>query len=168
MSQILPYETRSTVPFVLMTDSGVPFDHEGEVLEVFATKRQDREAALRFLKRWSGRHPSDGVIGARKKRTCGAFDQRRRRPWSKLLSSVSIYRKGVSNSMGQRRKASRCSAKSFREKSFPILLRSAAVPGCDGRLRRRAPLGPTDHHPWPQVQADPADLCQAISEAAEE
>ncbi len=25
-------------------------DHEGEVLEVFATKRQDREAALRFLK----------------------------------------------------------------------------------------------------------------------
>ncbi len=30
-------------------------DHEGEVLEVFATKRQDREAALRFLKRWSGR-----------------------------------------------------------------------------------------------------------------
>ena len=31
-------------------------DHEGEVLEVFATKRRDREAALRFLKRWSGRH----------------------------------------------------------------------------------------------------------------
>ena len=26
--------------------------------------------------------PSDGVISARKKRTCGAFDQRRRRPWS--------------------------------------------------------------------------------------
>ncbi len=30
-------------------------DHEGEVLEVFATKRRDRRAALRFLKRWSGR-----------------------------------------------------------------------------------------------------------------
>ena len=30
-------------------------DHEGEVLEVLATKRRDREAALRFLKRWSGR-----------------------------------------------------------------------------------------------------------------
>ena len=29
--------------------------HEGEVLEVFATKRRDRRAALRFLKRWSGR-----------------------------------------------------------------------------------------------------------------
>ena len=26
-------------------------DHEGEVLEVFATKRRDRRAALRFLKR---------------------------------------------------------------------------------------------------------------------
>ena len=26
-------------------------DHEGEVLEVFVAKRQDREAALRFLKR---------------------------------------------------------------------------------------------------------------------
>ena len=30
-------------------------DHEGEVLEVFATKRRDRRAAHRFLKRWSGR-----------------------------------------------------------------------------------------------------------------
>ena len=30
-------------------------DHEGEVLEVYATKRRDREAALEFLKRWSGR-----------------------------------------------------------------------------------------------------------------
>ena len=28
--------------------------------------------------------PSDGVISARKKRTCGAFDQRRRRPWTGL------------------------------------------------------------------------------------
>ena len=26
-------------------------DHEGEVLEVFATERRDRRAALRFLKR---------------------------------------------------------------------------------------------------------------------
>ena len=26
-------------------------DHEGEVLEVFATKRRDRNAALKFLKR---------------------------------------------------------------------------------------------------------------------
>jgi putative transposase len=26
-------------------------DHEGEVLEVFATKRRDRRAALKFLKR---------------------------------------------------------------------------------------------------------------------
>ncbi|MGB6968103.1 MAG: DDE-type integrase/transposase/recombinase, partial [Methyloceanibacter sp.] len=26
-------------------------DHEGEVLEVFATKRRDRKAALKFLKR---------------------------------------------------------------------------------------------------------------------
>ena len=29
-------------------------DHEGEVLEVFATKRQDRAAALAFLKRAAG------------------------------------------------------------------------------------------------------------------
>ena len=61
--------------------------------------------------------PSDGVISARKKRTWGAFDQRRRRPWTGLTSLASIYQRGVSNSMGQRRKASRCSAKSFREKS---------------------------------------------------
>ena len=31
-------------------------DHEGEVLEVFATKRRDRRAALRFLKRAKKRH----------------------------------------------------------------------------------------------------------------
>jgi putative transposase len=30
-------------------------DHEGEVLEVFATKRRDRRAALKFLKRATGR-----------------------------------------------------------------------------------------------------------------
>ena len=29
-------------------------DHEGEVLEVFVTKRRDRRAALRFLKRAMG------------------------------------------------------------------------------------------------------------------
>ena len=61
--------------------------------------------------------PSDGVISARKERTWGAFDQRRRRPWTGLTSLASIYQRGVSNSMGQRRTASRCSAKSFREKS---------------------------------------------------
>ena len=31
-------------------------DHEGEVLEVFATKRRDRKAALKFLKRAMKRH----------------------------------------------------------------------------------------------------------------
>ena len=31
-------------------------DHEGEVLEVFASKRRDRKAALKFLKRVMKRH----------------------------------------------------------------------------------------------------------------
>ena len=31
-------------------------DHEGELLEVFATKRRDRRAALNFLKRTMKRH----------------------------------------------------------------------------------------------------------------
>ncbi len=31
-------------------------DHEGEVLEVFATKRRDRKAALKFLKRTTKRY----------------------------------------------------------------------------------------------------------------
>jgi putative transposase len=31
-------------------------DHEGEVLEVFATKRRDRRAALKFLKRMMKRY----------------------------------------------------------------------------------------------------------------
>lgn len=37
-------------------------DHEGEVLEVFATKRRDRKAALTFLKRAMKRYGSPNVI----------------------------------------------------------------------------------------------------------
>jgi putative transposase len=37
-------------------------DHEGEVLEVFATKRRDRKAALRFLKKAMKRYRSPQVI----------------------------------------------------------------------------------------------------------
>ena len=38
-------------------------DHEGEVLEVFATKRRDRKAALRFLKKAMKRHGRPKTIG---------------------------------------------------------------------------------------------------------
>ena len=63
-------------------------DHEGEVLEVFATKRQDRKAALRFLKRAMKRYgpPASvvtdrlasyraaiNVIGNAVARTCGRW-----------------------------------------------------------------------------------------------
>ena len=63
-------------------------DHEGEVLEVFATKRRDRKAALKFLKRamkrygrpWSlvtDRLRSYGaamkVIGISKRQVCGRW-----------------------------------------------------------------------------------------------
>ena len=63
-------------------------DHEGEVLEVFATKRRDRRAALRFLKRAMKRYGrpasivTDGlpsyraamtVIGNAAARTCGRW-----------------------------------------------------------------------------------------------
>jgi putative transposase len=37
-------------------------DHEGEVLEVFATKRRDRKAALRFLKKAMKRYGPPQVI----------------------------------------------------------------------------------------------------------
>ena len=37
-------------------------DHEGEVLEVFATKRRDRKAALKFLKRTMKRYGRPKVI----------------------------------------------------------------------------------------------------------
>jgi len=37
-------------------------DHEGEVLEVFATKRRDRKAALRFLKKTMKRYGLPQVI----------------------------------------------------------------------------------------------------------
>ena len=37
-------------------------DHEGEVLEVFATKRRDRRAALEFLKRALKRYGRPGTL----------------------------------------------------------------------------------------------------------
>ena len=37
-------------------------DHEGEVLEVFATKRRDQKAALKFLKRTTKRHGQSKMI----------------------------------------------------------------------------------------------------------
>jgi putative transposase len=47
-------------------------DHEGEVLEVFATKRRDRRAALEFLKRAMKRYGRPGSIVTDRLRSYGA------------------------------------------------------------------------------------------------
>ena len=47
-------------------------DHEGEVLEVFATKRRDRRAALTFLKRTMKRYGGPSVIVTDRLRSYGA------------------------------------------------------------------------------------------------
>jgi putative transposase len=47
-------------------------DHEGEVLEVFATKRRDRKAALKFLKRMMKRYGRPGLIVTDRLRSYGA------------------------------------------------------------------------------------------------
>jgi putative transposase len=47
-------------------------DHEGEVLEVFATKRRDRRAALRFLKRAMKRYGRPQAIVTDRLRSYGA------------------------------------------------------------------------------------------------
>jgi putative transposase len=47
-------------------------DHEGEVLETFATKRRDRKAALKFLKRSMKRYGNPHVIVTDKLRSYGA------------------------------------------------------------------------------------------------
>ncbi len=47
-------------------------DHEGEVLEVFATKRRDRRAALRFLKRTMKHHGRPRSIVTDRLRSYGA------------------------------------------------------------------------------------------------
>ena len=47
-------------------------DHEGEVLEVFATKRRDRRAALKFLKRTMKRYGGPQVIVTDRLRSYGA------------------------------------------------------------------------------------------------
>ena len=47
-------------------------DHEGEVLEVFATKRRDRKAALAFLKRTMKRYGRPRTIVTDRLRSYGA------------------------------------------------------------------------------------------------
>jgi putative transposase len=47
-------------------------DHEGEVLEVFATKRRDRRAALKFLKRAMKRYGRPKTIATDRLRSYGA------------------------------------------------------------------------------------------------
>jgi putative transposase len=47
-------------------------DHEGEVLEVFATKRRDRKAALKFLKRAMKRYGRPKEIVTDRLRSYGA------------------------------------------------------------------------------------------------
>jgi len=47
-------------------------DHEGEVLEVFATKRRDRRAALKFLKRATKRYGRPRSIVTDRLRSYGA------------------------------------------------------------------------------------------------
>ena len=47
-------------------------DHEGEVLEVFATKRRDRRAALKFLKRTMKRYGRQRSIVTDRLRSYGA------------------------------------------------------------------------------------------------
>jgi len=47
-------------------------DHEGEVLEVFATKRRNRRAALKFLRRAMKRYGRPGTIVTDRLRSYGA------------------------------------------------------------------------------------------------
>jgi putative transposase len=53
-------------------------DHEGEVLEVFATKRRDRRAALAFFKRAMKRYGRPQAIVTDRLRSYGACDERDR------------------------------------------------------------------------------------------
>jgi len=47
-------------------------DHEGEVLESYVTKRRDRKAALRFLRKSMKRYGQPNVIVTDKLRSYGA------------------------------------------------------------------------------------------------
>ena len=47
-------------------------DHEGEVLESFVTKRRDRKAALKFLRKSMKRHGRPHILVADELRSYGA------------------------------------------------------------------------------------------------
>ena len=90
-------------------------DHEGEVLEVFATKRRDRKAALTFLKRAMKRYGRPQAIVTDRLRSYGAaMKEYRRRAtpgvWSlaqqssrKFPSALSTTRRGDGGASGTSR-----------------------------------------------------------------
>ncbi len=47
-------------------------DHEGEVMEAFVSKRRDRKAALKFLRKTMKRHGEANIFVTDKLRSCGA------------------------------------------------------------------------------------------------
>ncbi len=47
-------------------------DHEGEVMESFVSKRRDRKAALKFLRKTMKRHGEANIFVTDKLRSCGA------------------------------------------------------------------------------------------------
>ena len=157
-------------------------DHEGEVLEVFATKRRDRRAALKFLKRWGGRPPSNGVISARKEHTLGAFDQRRRAS----MESVSIIGVDISKRSFQlhgataegkpvfRKKLSRGKFLSFLAKVPPCVVVMEACGGAHFWGRQIIALGhacklipPIYVKPFVKRQKNDANDAEGIVEAGQ-
>jgi len=86
-------------------------DHEGEVLEVFATKRRDRKAALKFLKRTMKRYgpprsivtdrlrsyrAAMKVVGVSDRQECGRWLNNRaensHQPFRRLVGAMASFR----------------------------------------------------------------------------
>jgi len=121
-------------------------DHEGEVLEVFATKRRDRKAALRFLKRAMKRYGRpEAIVTDRLRSYRGAL---------KVI--------GVSGSPGMRSVAQQ-SGREFAPAVQAKRRRHGPLPGhqdpAEVRLRSRLDLQPFQFRPTPQpprrLQAEP-------------
>jgi transposase-like protein len=74
------------------TDLRRAVDHEGEVLESYVTKRRDRKAALKFIRRSMKHCRKPEVIVTDKLLSYGADVSRRcLRGWRQRINPVSVY-----------------------------------------------------------------------------
>src|SRR3954465_4363994 len=122
--------------------------------------------------RWGDSLPRLPHVDAPQRPWCARVEvlntTRGRRPWVRLAPSVWIWRRASFRSTEPMPQELLCSASGCGGARFARSWRSSPLHRRHGGLRQRPLLGPRDRHARACCPADPAGICQAVRQAAEE